>query len=135
MRSIDNRMALRLSLLALAGSMTACTTAGPTYQSNLSPAATNMPGRNVAPSSSHANSQLPPGNCLDEPVFRGPYPATVVVGRGDTLCRIAKRYQTTIQAIVDVNRLPSSLLPVGARLRMPSPEYYSKSPYGPLRRR
>jgi len=67
--------------------------------------------------------------------FADTYPATVVVRRGDTLCRIAKRYQTTIQAIVDVNRMPSSLLPVGAQLRMPSPEYYSKSPYGPLRRR
>jgi hypothetical protein len=85
MRSIDNRMAPRLSLLALAGSMTACTTAGPTYQSNLSPATTNMPGRNGAPTSYPAKSQLPPGNCLDEPVFRGPYPATVVVSRGDTL--------------------------------------------------
>jgi LysM repeat protein len=74
-------------------------------------------------------------NCRTEPVARPPYPAYIVVSRGENLCRIAKRYQTTVQAIVDANRLASPNLPVGMRLRLPSPQYYSQSPYGQLRTR
>ena len=80
-------------------------------------------------------SEARPGGCALEPVARRPFPSHVTVMRGDNLCRIATRYQTTVQAIVDVNRLPSPILPVGARLRLPSPEYYSQSPFGKLVRR
>ena len=74
-------------------------------------------------------------SCVHEPVARRPFPTYVVVGRGDNLCRIAKRYETTVQAIVDTNRLPSPILSVGTRLYLPSPQYYSRSPFGQLRRR
>jgi LysM repeat protein len=75
------------------------------------------------------------GSCLSEPVARHPFPAYVTVARGENLCRIAKRYETTVQAIVDINRLPSPILAVGTRLRLPNPQYYSQSPYGQLQRR
>ncbi len=75
------------------------------------------------------------GTCLTESVARRPFPSYVVIAPGENLCRIAKRYETTVQAIVDINRLPSPLLAVGSRLRLPSPQYYSHSPFGQLRRR
>lgn len=75
------------------------------------------------------------GGCTSERVAARPYPRYVTVVRGDNLCRIAKRYQTTVQALVDVNRLPSPMLSVGAQLKLPSPAFYSASPYGQLRRR
>ena len=75
------------------------------------------------------------GSCVTEPVARRPFPAYVIVARGENLCRIAKRYETTVQAIVDVNRLSSPMLAVGSRLYLPSPEYYAHSPFGELRQR
>jgi LysM repeat protein len=79
--------------------------------------------------------QANPSNCLSEPVARYPFPAYVTVARGENLCRIAKRYETTVQAIVDINRLPSPIIAVGTRLRLPNPQYYSQNPFGELRRR
>ena len=75
------------------------------------------------------------GDCMTETTARRPFPSYITVRRGDNLCRIAKRYETTIQAIVDVNRLPSPILSIGSRLDLPSPAYYASSPYGPLMRR
>ena len=73
--------------------------------------------------------------CAGEPIERRPQSGIVVVERGDNLCRIAKRYQTTVQAIVDENRLSSPIISVGARLKLPSHEYYAESPFGRLKAR
>lgn len=54
---------------------------------------------------------IPGGN---EP---GPvYPTTYVVQRGDTLSSIARRYDTTVQALMAVNHLQSTSIYVGQRL-------------------
>jgi len=83
-----------------------------------------------------ANAARSPGpNCATERAARRPFPSNIVVERGDNLCRIARRYQTTVQAIVDANRLTSSKITVGMRLQLPSRQYYSNSPYGRSRRR
>jgi len=79
--------------------------------------------------------QVQPANCINEPVAPRPFPPYAIVARGENLCRIARRYQTTVQAIVDINRLPSPILAVGTRLNLPSPQYFSHQPFGKLRHR
>ena len=44
------------------------------------------------------------------------YPITYVVQRGDTLAKIAARYDTTVQALMQVNNLHSTIIYVGQRL-------------------
>lgn len=79
--------------------------------------------------------QAQQSNCSTEPVARRPFPRQIIVRRGDNLCRIARRYQTTVQAVVDANRLSSSKIDVGMRLQLPPQEYYSNNPFGRLQRR
>lgn len=74
-------------------------------------------------------------NCATERAARRPFPPEIVVQRGDNLCRIARRYQTTVQALVDANRLTSSKLATGMRLRLPPAKYHSQHPFGRLKRR
>jgi LysM repeat protein len=45
---------------------------------------------------------------------------TYIVQKGDTLYSIARRYETTTSAIMNLNNLTSSLLSVGQRLKIPS---------------
>lgn len=47
------------------------------------------------------------------------YPTTYVVQRGDTLFRIAQRYDTTVAALMQVNNLRSETIYVGQRLTIP----------------
>ncbi len=53
-----------------------------------------------------------PGGSEPGPV----YPITYVVQRGDTLSTIARRYDTTVQALMQVNHLQSTTIYVGQRL-------------------
>ena len=46
--------------------------------------------------------------------------ATYVVQRGDTLYSIARRYGSTVQAIMDANGLPNYNIRVGQELRIPA---------------
>ncbi len=64
------------------------------------------------------NPALPP-EAPDEPPTR-PETAIHIVARGDTLYSLAKRYGTTVGAIVDGNNLPNpNLIQIGQRLVMP----------------
>lgn len=47
-------------------------------------------------------------------------PATHTVKRGDTLYGLAKRYQTTVKQLRQLNQLKSDNLPLGKRLRLPT---------------
>lgn len=73
--------------------------------------------------------------CAAEPVAARPQSGVATVARGDNLCRIATRYQITVQSIVDENRLSGPTVVVGQRLKLPSPEFYSDTSFGRLRRR
>ncbi|HON43594.1 MAG TPA: LysM peptidoglycan-binding domain-containing protein, partial [Bacillota bacterium] len=46
-------------------------------------------------------------------------PATLIVQPGDTLFLIARRYGTTVQALMSANNLTSTNIYVGQRLRIP----------------
>ena len=61
----------------------------------------------------------------DIPVWRPPAPTYVVhkVRKGDSLSVIARRYRTSIKAIMAVNGLKSNFLKVGWRLKIPTKEY------------
>ncbi len=54
------------------------------------------------------------------PPAGSPTPAIHVVKKGETLSGIAKRYGVTVQAISAANRLRSSKIYVGQRLRIPA---------------
>jgi len=108
----------------------------PTYLAQAPKKTSYRPANRPQPVSTQYRNRPSRGtNCLNEPEAKRPFPRTITVRRGENLCRLAKRYQTTVQAIVDENALSSPILPVGKRLRLPSPRYYSSSPYGRLRRR
>ena len=69
----------------------------------------------------------------DIPVWRSPVPSYVVhrVRRGDSLSQIARRYKTSVRAIMSVNRLKSkSYLKVGGKLKIPT-----KGGYTPVRKK
>jgi LysM repeat protein len=70
---------------------------------------------------------LPPIAAVEEPVAAGP-PAPLAavaaaleiqVKKGDTLEKIAKAHHTTVDEIIQFNRLPSSFLRVGQVLKLP----------------
>ena len=122
--------------LGVAAVLAACSTATPDRTHLVGPNDRQYAPAHRQPHPQYYRSAGPAsGSCINEPVARRPFPAYVIVARGENLCRIAKRYETTVQAIVDVNRLSSPMLAVGSRLHLPSPEYYAHSPFGQLRRR
>jgi len=47
-------------------------------------------------------------------------PSEIEVQKGDTLDKLAKKYRTSIDEIIQLNRLPSSFLKVGQRLKIPA---------------
>ncbi|MDX1420397.1 MAG: LysM peptidoglycan-binding domain-containing protein [Rubricoccaceae bacterium] len=54
----------------------------------------------------------------EEPEAQAPQPTYHTVGRGDTLYSIARRYGTTVEALQRLNRLRSTDIRVGQRLRV-----------------
>ncbi len=116
--------ALLLSALALAGCSSQISSSQPTQ---LAGPQARAETRYRTPSSA--------GSCMNEIPARLPYPPSIIVRRGDTLCKLARRYETTVQAIVDANRLSSPDLTPGMRLDLPSNRWYATSPFGQLRRR
>jgi LysM repeat protein len=53
--------------------------------------------------------------------FAVPEDQHVVVQRGDTLLALARRYRTTLAAIVDANALQNDRLEIGQKLLIPKP--------------
>ena len=64
------------------------------------------------------SNMLQIGQVLRIPVSQNPY-VEYTVRAGDTLWELARRYQTTVEAIMQANGLTSSLLRIGQVLRIP----------------
>ena len=85
-----------------------------------SPSATARTAKTGAQITARTTAKAPPTKLSGATKARTPPPASIVVGKGDTVYGIARRYDIAVQALVARNRLePPYGLRVGQRLAVP----------------
>ena len=89
---------------------------------------TPVPGSTVTPGPSPTGSITPEPHLTPTPVYL-PEPISYTVQPGDTLYSLAKRYSTTVQAIMQANGMMSYFLRAGDLIWIPAS---SSPPAGPL---
>jgi peptidoglycan DL-endopeptidase LytF len=87
----------------------------------LPPASLSSPPVETAPASLVAPSPPPAPASLANPAKQAPLTASEIeVQKGDSLEKLAKQYQTSVDEIIQLNQLPTSFLKIGQRLKIPA---------------
>lgn len=85
----------------------------------------------AVPSSDSAPASAVPGSRPEPSSTGAPSTGTYTVVRGDTLSRIAKQFNTTVDAIQLANGLPTHIIQVGQQLTIPANSGLSGAPTTP----